>query len=688
MQNKNVFLSIFCGIFFIGFIVIIFSVFKQQNIPGFEKIIKPFITEKKINTQTLSQLNKFKNEQEFKDYFQTSQNNNKIYSESYSTSDVKDMRSSVSSVLPQTGGALSLDRTSQTNVQVFGIDEPDIVKTKENNIFYSSPYRRIFSDRIPAESMKLEQTTFSQQKISAINPFESGGIVNIKAFPPETLQKLNDLNIAGEMLVSHNILIVFNEQNYQSRYIVGYNIKDPSNIQEVWKIKLNDNSTRVAARLYKDKLYVITSTTPHFDKPCLMHPLDFQSATGNTIKCTDIYHPNITIDSDTIYSAYTINPENGTKDSTVSFVGSSGNATIYMSRNAIYIAYSYQTDTFTVMSQFVFENPGLFPQSIEEHIKKLQGYDISNSARMVEIERLIGNFINSMESEKRIVFENNLQNKAKLFMQKHKREIASTGIVKIGINSFNVQSIGNIPGRLLNQFSMDEYEKNLRVATTIGDNIYIGPYIGSSRSNESESAVYILNDDLKVTGQVEGLGKTERIYSTRFIADKGYVVTYRQTDPFYVLDLSNPYNPTLSGELKIPGYSSYLHALRENIILGVGEDAGQVKLTLFDVTDASNPKELDTYMMKEYWTEANTNHHAFLEDSKHEIFFIPGGQGGYVFSYKNNKLEMVKAVADYQVKRAVYINDYLYILGDNKIVAVDENTRETVGELDLMFNNQ
>jgi uncharacterized secreted protein with C-terminal beta-propeller domain len=161
------------------------------------------------------------------------------------------------------------------------------------------------------------------------------------------------------------------------------------------------------------------------------------------------------------------------------------------------------------------------------------------------------------------------------------------------------------------------------------------------------------------------------------------VVTFKQTDPFYVLDLSNPQKPEKKGELKIPGYSSYLHPLADNIILGLGKEGQQVKLSLFDVKNPASPQEISKYTLDEYWSEILNTHHAFLQDQKHQVFFLPGGKGGYVFSYKGNQLSLTKAVSSIQAKRALYINDYLYIISEDKITVLNETTWEKSKELDL-----
>ncbi|PKP55212.1 MAG: hypothetical protein CVT89_09125, partial [Candidatus Altiarchaeales archaeon HGW-Altiarchaeales-2] len=96
-----------------------------------------------------------------------------------------------------------------------------------------------------------------------------------------------------------------------------------------------------------------------------------------------------------------------------------------------------------------------------------------------------------------------------------------------------------------------------------------------------------------------------------------------------------------------------------------------MKISLFDVSDVKNPKESDKYLLDESWSDILNTHHAFLLDTKHEIFFLPGSKGGYVFSYKDDKLKLIKAVSEISARRAIYINDYLYIIGDDKIVVLN-----------------
>ena len=169
---------------------------------------------------------------------------------------------------------------------------------------------------------------------------------------------------------------------------------------------------------------------------------------------------------------------------------------------------------------------------------------------------------------------------------------------------------GQVPGDLLNQFALSEYKGVLRAATTEGF------------SDDSQSHVTSLqprSGRLEKIGQVSGLGRGERIYAVRFIEDRGYVVTFRQVDPLYTLDLADPTKPRVRGELKILGYSAYLHPVGDHELLGIGQDATAegarlgTQLSLFDVADPAEPKLLRKVALGEFTSsEAEYDHHAFL----------------------------------------------------------------------------
>jgi uncharacterized secreted protein with C-terminal beta-propeller domain len=120
-----------------------------------------------------------------------------------------------------------------------------------------------------------------------------------------------------------------------------------------------------------------------------------------------------------------------------------------------------------------------------------------------------------------------------------------------------------------------------------------------------------------------------------------------------------------------------------NRILGIGRQAGDMKLSLFDVADPKNPKEIDTYILKNNWSEAENNHKAFLQDADNKVFFIPGTDGAYIFSYEGSKITLKKTVSGNDVKRAIYVGDNMYIIAQNKITVLNENTWTMIKEFEI-----
>jgi hypothetical protein len=208
-------------------------------------------------------------------------------------------------------------------------------------------------------------------------------------------------------------------------------------------------------------------------------------------------------------------------------------------------------------------------------------------------------------------------------------ERASTTIHRFDISEPGetvYRASGAVPGYLLNQFSMSEAEGVLRVASTEEPAWWPG-----GTDERSESRVTTLtpeNGVLRELGHVGGLGKGERIYAVRFIGDAGYVVTFRQIDPLYTIDLSRPAAPRVRGELKIRGYSAYLHPVSEDLLLGVGQDATEqgrqlgTQLSLFDVSDLDNPRRLHATRLAGF-SDAEYDHHAFLWWGPEKLAVIP-----------------------------------------------------------------
>ena len=569
---------------------------------------------------------------------------------------------------PLAGEGGTPERISGTNVQVPGVDEPDIVKTDGREIYYSGNSL----DRL--RTMRFD--TFSETPLmKTVTPPIPAETKIIRAFPPEELIKESSIGKTGDLLLDKNILIILSGNS-----LTGYDVSKPEAPTEKWQLNFDGGQSLVQSRLKDGQIYLVARTNINQRRPC---PVSVFPAENNpaefSIGCREIYHPIQPLATDTVYTVIIINPQDGKVGKTLSFTGDAGNSVIYMSEKSLYVTYTYSGDLVNILYGFFNEmGRDLLPAETLSRIERLQSYEIGQAAKLIEMQTILEQYQNFLGEDEKLRIDNEINNRVGPYLKARKRELEKTGIVKVGLPRLEITAVGEVPGQPLNQFSLDEYRENLRIAVTLNQtNFLFFP------AEESVSDVYVLDQSLKKLGSVLDLGVSERIYSVRFVEDKGYVVTFRQTDPFYVLDLSQPENPELKGELKIPGYSAYLHPITKDKIIGIGKEESQVKVSLFDVQSAEEPKEAAKYLLNETWSDILQTHHAFLLDRKHQIFFLPGVQGGYIFSYENDELKLVKAVSGIFCRRALYLNDYLYIIGDDKITVLNETDWSEVNRLDL-----
>lgn len=276
-----------------------------------------------------------------------------------------------------------------------------------------------------------------------------------------------------------------------------------------------------------------------------------------------------------------------------------------------------------------------------------------------------------------------------------------------------------IPGSVLNQFSLDEYQGHLRIATTV-----------VAKEGETDNRLYVLDRKLNTVGSVTGLAPGETLYAARFIGDEGYLVTFEQTDPLFALDLADPTAPKVLGELKIPGYSGYLQPYEDDLLLGIGKEVTVdstdwsmepvaltqgVKIALFDVSDLSRPRELWSTEIGDRGSDSDAlySHKAVLLDRGKELLALPitvyvrnesqqgtddfgtlKQQGSYIFHLNEAGIEMKAFIThgmgeneNYdtfaQIDRNLYIGDVLYALSQGKITALDLQTMQEISTLTL-----
>lgn len=294
-----------------------------------------------------------------------------------------------------------------------------------------------------------------------------------------------------------------------------------------------------------------------------------------------------------------------------------------------------------------------------------------------------------------------------------------TQIYKFDIRNYDIKYLKNasVDGSALNQFSMDEYNGYLRIATTSGD-------WGENLINQ----VYVLDENLETVGLLKDIAKGERIKSVRFTGNTAYVVTFIQTDPLFVIDLTDVKAPKILGELKIPGYSAYLHPVGDGLVMGVGLDGtesgtnGGMKVSLFDVSDPTKPIECGKFTMSGYENEealvyvesdAYYDHKALCWDAQNKIMYIPYSKNIHRWSYSdgenynkttagivalkvNDAEKTLKVVGEYianstdyaqpnEFSRTTYINDAIfgYSTYTGLLCSFDKGTQKQLDTLNV-----
>ncbi len=260
------------------------------------------------------------------------------------------------------------------------------------------------------------------------------------------------------------------------------------------------------------------------------------------------------------------------------------------------------------------------------------------------------------------------------------------------LNGVEYVASGEVIGTLLNSYSISEFEGDLRVATTA----YSDDFGGGQ-----DNGVHVLRvdgADLVEVGSVRGLGRGEQIQGVRFDGPRGYVVTFRQVDPLYVIDLSNPSNPAMVGELKIPGYSTYLKPIGGGRLIGVGmsgTETGQitgVQVSLFDVSDPAAPRQVATAEIAE-WSEATWDPHAFLwweptgqivipKEMNCVEFGGPGCESAVVLRLESDELvEQGRLMQWFPIRRSMIASNRLVTVSAGGVLVSDMETLDEISDI-------
>ena len=587
---------------------------------------------------------------------------------------------------------------SQTNVQVEGVDEADIVKNDNKYIY-----------------------TLTQDKL-----------VIVDAYPPASAKVLTTLDIPGnprDLFINKDRLVVFTDL-YQPIYyafekrvvedtavesrfaapdilpgpyttpktgVLIYDTTNKEDPQLVGNYTVEGNYYQ--SRMIDNYVYVVAQHSPSYGGGPIPLPAlrsEDRIIMESPVSYFDNWEPQINFNS-----IASFNIQDADDVNLQTFMLGYAN-TLYVSNKNLYITYQkqipyayYQKDQENRFTKIIIP---LLPNDLQREMYAL----LASTAEEFYIvqqrmyERLEA-YYNELSANERTDLQQNIDQALQTYEYQLQEERMRSVVHKLSLEQGIVryEGKGEFKGTLLNQFSLDEYNDYLRVATTVS--------LYSNQGQKMYNNVYVLDDDLDVVGELEQLAPEERIYSTRFIGDRLYMVTFKQVDPLFVIDLQDPEAPKVLGKLKIPGFSNYLHPYDETHILGLGQDTveeqgrtmtGGLKIALFDVSDVENPKEEAKLIIggRGTYSESLYDHKAFLFDSNKQVIVFPVSetkdnnwqrvwQGAYVLRVKENVGFIVAARIAHgtydpeknpdmfatQVRRSLYIDDVLYTLSPSRI---------------------
>ncbi len=516
---------------------------------------------------------------------------------------------------------------SETNVQVQGIDEADLLKTDGEYIYTISHGDLYIIKAYPGDEAEII-STIDFEDSGASNIFINGDYLAV-------FGNFYDLDYFQEIdLTPRNGMTFFNI----------YDISDKENPVLHKEYKFEGKYSN--GRMMGDYVYFVVNSG-FGRRDTFPTPLTVIGSELREMPVSNIHYFNIPYNNPQFVSIHAINLESPSDDINSKSVAVEFNQELYMSYDNIFITYTHQINEYELMMGVMREllEPKL-TSSDRNLIKKIQDTDsdvMSQYEKDAKIMQIYYRYLEFMSRDE----QDALQDEAKKITKEKVEEfdyLEYTIINKIAVKNgnINVEDNGKVPGHIMNQFSMDEDQNVFRIATTVSNRW--SQY--TDKWKQTTNNIYALDENMEIMGKLEGLAESESIYSTRFIGDKLYMVTFKQVDPFFVIDLSNPRNIKELGQLKIPGFSRYMHPYDEDTIIGIGQDATEtgrttgLKISLFDVSDFENPKEIAKFVTEERYAGSTAlyEHKAFLFSKQKNLLVIPA-YSGYAWRWEEGKEE-------------------------------------------------
>ncbi len=551
------------------------------------------------------------------------------------------------------------DSYSSTNTQVQGVDEADIIKTDGKYIYQVNGQRILVAQAYPAEEMKIVSSLdfidvgFAPQEIyvdnqilvvigstsvygeimpmdvgavqsrsssgaAEVNPVQSdgGSAPSSQGLAPSDVSPVSAGVGAPADVADQKMIAPY----YPQRTTVMAKIYDISNKEKITKIReIELEGQYISSRKVGSSLIILSNK--YIDYYRILNGEQPQPNVKPPVKTPEV-------SSGATQEAPSNVPSNVPSEPS----GSSGPSADILSASPVYRD-SAGSDKMVTID---FEKIRYFPGPVEPNYLLIGAFDLEQPDKEMQVSTYLGSG-NSIYASQENLYAAVTQYEP-ISVNVENPDIPNTSFVRpnqtktaiykfaLGKGEVTYSGKGEVPGTILNQFSMDEHAGHFRIATTSGD---------TWRSDEftSRNNVYILDNSLQSTGKIENMAPGERIYSVRFMGDRGYIVTFKTVDPLFVIDLKDTQAPKVLGALKIPGYSDYLHPYDENHIIGFGKSTTEIsnkdeqgnvinttalylgmKIALFDVTDVTHPIEMFKENIGDRGTDSELlrNHKALL----------------------------------------------------------------------------
>lgn len=596
---------------------------------------------------------------------------------------------------------------SQTNNQVAGVDEADIIKTDGSYVY------------------ALVRNDLLIIKVAPPASSEIVGKISFKSRPQDIFIDGKYLAVFGsdDQISAMPFFERIRRYNPYSFFMV-FDLTNPAQPELTRDLKFEGSYK--TARLIGDYVYFITAAPGAYiaHEPLVPRLIDngveVSSDCLSGAKCfqPNVYYFDMPYDSYDFTNIAAININDAAEPISSEIYLLNSGQELFVSEKNIYVTYTQNLSEYeieqdvkkTVVSSLLNDEE---KQRITD-IEAAPGHVLNKHEKKSKVAQIIDRYFSSLKaSEQKKIFSDIDQALEKKLAEEAER-LERTVIHKVGINGSKLEylAMGEVPGRLLNQFSMDEFEGNFRIATTRSEQWSRL----SDVSAPSYNNLYVLDEELKIIGRLEKLATTERIYSVRFLGKRAYIVTFKQTDPLFAISLVDPTKPSVLNAIKVPGFSNYLHPVDStgNKLFGLGRHTVEtpgggvkvmgVKLSLYDFTDTSKPQELDSFLIGEADSDsiALTDHRAFLYSKEKNLLVIPAvlrenGRlafaGSLVFTVEQDKLSLKGRIDhsaggyfaqpdfwggysyyDNTVKRSLYINNNLYTFSNKflKINSLDD----------------